>query len=68
MVVWSTSHQVLWHFNADWQSALGSTRVASATLHLHVQAATKYIPITVEELLSRLIAGTNLSILERMDI
>ena len=29
------------------ESAVGSTRVTSATLHLHVQAATNYTPITV---------------------
>ena len=34
-------------FNDDGQSAVGSTRVTSATLHLHVQAATNYNPITV---------------------
>ena len=28
----------------------GSTRVTSATLHLHVQAATNYTPITVQAL------------------
>ena len=27
--------------------AVGSTRVTSATLHLHVQAANNYTPITV---------------------
>ena len=35
-------------FNDDGQkSGVGSTRVTSATLHLHVQAATNYTPITV---------------------
>ena len=29
------------------ESALGSTRLTSATLHLHVQAAINYTPITV---------------------
>ena len=33
------------------ESAVGSTRVTSATLHLHVQAATNYTPITVYALL-----------------
>ena len=34
-------------FDDDGQSVVGSTRVTSATIHLHVQAATKYIPITI---------------------
>ena len=39
-------------FNDDRaESAVGSTRVTSATLHLHVQAATNYTPITVLALL-----------------
>ena len=29
------------------ESAVGSTRLTSATLHLHVQAATNYTPVTV---------------------
>ena len=29
------------------RDAVGSTRVTSATLHLHVEAATNYTPITV---------------------
>ena len=35
----------IWSMMAE--SAVGSTRLASATLHLHVQAATNYTPITV---------------------
>ena len=31
-------------FNDDGQRDVGSTRVTRATLHLHVQAATKYTP------------------------
>ena len=34
-------------FNDDGQSAVGLTGVNSATLHLHVQAATNFTPITV---------------------
>ena len=34
-------------FNDDGQSAVGSIRVTSTTLHLHVQAATNYTTITV---------------------
>ena len=29
------------------ESAVGSTRLTSATLHLHVQAATSYTPVIV---------------------
>ena len=47
-------------FNDDGQSAVGSTRVTSATLHLHVQAATNYTPSPSRHYYPRLIVGTNL--------
>ena len=40
------------------ESAVGSTWLTSATLHLHVQAATNYIPITDLGIIT--LAGTNL--------
>ena len=40
ITLWTEAHYI----NDDGQSAVGSTRVTSATLHLHVQAATNYTP------------------------
>ena len=42
------------------ESAVGSTQVTSATLHLHVQAATNHTPSLSRHYYPRLIAGTNL--------
>ena len=40
--LWTEAHLRWWA-----ESAVGSTQVTSATLHLHVHAATNYTPITV---------------------
>ena len=42
------------------ESAVGSTRVTSATLHLHVHAAINYTPSPSRHYYPRLVAGTNL--------
>ena len=47
-------------FNDDEQSAVGSTRDTSATLHVHVQVATNYTPSPSRHYYPRLITGTNL--------
>ena len=48
------------HLTMMGSSAVGSTRVTSATLHLHVQAATNTPPSQFRHYYPRLIAGTNL--------
>ena len=45
------------------ESTFGSTRVTSATLHLHVQSATNYILSISRHDYPRFIAGTNLQTL-----
>ena len=52
-------------FNDDGQS--GSTRVTSATLHLHVQAATNYTHIAVQALLPPTYCRYQFTDPERMD-
>ena len=47
-------------FNDDADSTVGSTRVTSAALHFHVQAATNYTPSPSRHYYPWLIAGTNL--------
>ena len=43
MVIWSTTSRALLKFLTMMaESAVGLTRLTSATLHLHVQAATNY--------------------------
>ena len=54
-------------FNDD-GSAVGSTRVTSATLHLHVKVATNYTPpITVQALLPPTYCRYQFTDPERMD-
>ena len=45
----------------------GSTRLTSATLHLHVQAATKYTPITVLGIITPDLSPVPFTDLKRMD-
>ena len=57
------SHHIkgAWAFQRWWaESAVDSTRVTTATLHLHVQAATNYTQSLSRHYYPQLIAGTNL--------